>query len=142
MSDESEGSTETAHAIVAREHRRVGDYVVLVVGLAICTAGFWFETRRALGGNALSWAYVVEWPFLGAYGVYAWIRMGRNQRKAWQAATAPTVAPEHVGMLLAWQESQERERAARLQSALNQNVDGGDVEASRDRADTPPMSPS
>ncbi len=39
---------------------------------AICVSAFIVEISRALSGNILSWAYVVEWPILGAYAIYMW----------------------------------------------------------------------
>ena len=40
-----------------------------------CLALGWWQLRRALSGNALSWAYTVEWPFFAAYGIYMWWRI-------------------------------------------------------------------
>ena len=80
-------------------------HVTLAFGLALCVAAFWIEIGRALGGNALSWAYVFEWPLLGAFAVYMWwqvIRPGRPER----ATKEPTLAPEFDNMLAAWQEHQ------------------------------------
>lgn len=47
----------------------------LLLAEAICVPAFIIETLRALGGNTLSWAYVFEWPLLGAYAVYMWRRL-------------------------------------------------------------------
>ena len=41
----------------------------------ICLSAFILELSRALSGNVLSWAYVVEWPVLGAYAVYMWRKL-------------------------------------------------------------------
>jgi hypothetical protein len=46
----------------------------------ICIPAFIIEIFRALGGNELSWAYVFEWPALGAYAIYMWRRMIREER--------------------------------------------------------------
>jgi hypothetical protein len=46
----------------------------------ICIPAFLFEVKRAVGGNTLSWAYVVEWPLLGGYAVYMWRKMLREVR--------------------------------------------------------------
>jgi hypothetical protein len=32
----------------------------------------WWQVTRALGGNALSYLYSVEWPIFALVGVYAW----------------------------------------------------------------------
>ena len=44
-----------------------------------CLALGWWQLRRALSGNALSWAYTVEWPFFAAYGIYVWWRILHEQ---------------------------------------------------------------
>ena len=50
-------------------------HLTLALALALCIGAFWFEVRRALGGNELSWAYVFEWPFFAGYAVYMWWRL-------------------------------------------------------------------
>ena len=50
-------------------------HVGLVLCLAICLGIGTFELTRALGGNMLSWAYVVEWPVLAGFGVFMWWRL-------------------------------------------------------------------
>ena len=52
----------------------------LVIAEAICIPAFLFEASRALHGNTLSWAYVIEWPVLAAYAVYMWAKMLREER--------------------------------------------------------------
>jgi hypothetical protein len=52
----------------------------LVIAEAICIPAFIFETFRALHGNILSWAYVIEWPVLAGYAVYMWAKMLREER--------------------------------------------------------------
>jgi hypothetical protein len=44
-----------------------------------CLALGWWQLHRALSGNALSWAYTVEWPFFAGYGVYMWWRILHEQ---------------------------------------------------------------
>jgi hypothetical protein len=46
----------------------------------ICIPAFIFELKRALGGNTLSWAYVVEWPLLGGYAIYMWRKLLHEAR--------------------------------------------------------------
>ena len=46
----------------------------------ICIPAFIFELTRALGGNALSWAYVFEWPLLAGYAVYMWHKLRQDER--------------------------------------------------------------
>lgn len=35
----------------------------------------WWQLHRALGGNELSWAYTVEWPFFSLYAIFMWWRL-------------------------------------------------------------------
>lgn len=60
----------------------------LILAELICIPAFIFETSRALGGNTLSWAYVFEWPILGAYAVYVWRKLLREERG--ELKTKPT----------------------------------------------------
>lgn len=89
-------------------------HVTLGVGLAFCVVAFWFELDRALGGNSLSWAYVFEWPLLGAFAVYMWWKVvypgspGLTRRRRPAA-----IAPEFEGMLAAWQEHQRELQQSR-----------------------------
>ena len=73
--------------------------------LALCLAAFWFEVRRALGGNELSWAYVFEWPIFAVFAVYMWwATLHPNRRRRRTEAQPKVVAPEHVQMLKNWQD--------------------------------------
>ena len=87
-------------------------HATLAVGLLLCAAAFWFELRRALGGNSLSWAYVFEWPLLGTFAVYMWWKVmnpgsestsSRGRKKK----SSPAIAPEFDSMLAAWQVHQD-----------------------------------
>ncbi len=106
-------STTSAHDKVWRTH------LALAVGLALCAVAFWFELHRALGGNELSWAYVFEWPLLGAFAVYMWWRVLHPATR--ERRVKVPVAPEFDRMRSAWEESQRR---------LHQEQ--GDVAATRD----------
>ncbi len=50
--------------------RIVATLSMLVVLVALFTAAFIWQLSRALGGNTLSWAYVIEWPFLIGYACF------------------------------------------------------------------------
>ena len=50
----------------------------LALAELICISAFTIELLRALHGNTLSWAYVFEWPILGAYAVYMWRKLLDN----------------------------------------------------------------
>ena len=86
-------------------------HAALVLGLALCGAAFWFELGRAERGNALSWAYVFEWPLLAIFAVYMWwkLRHGEQGGRA-PRRSEPGLAPEYASMLKAWQDVQ-RERS-------------------------------
>jgi hypothetical protein len=75
----------------------------LAAAAVICISAFAFEVHRALGGNTLSWAYVVEWPVLLGYGVYMWQRLVREERTG--TAAPPRRDPEdptEAAELAAW----------------------------------------
>jgi hypothetical protein len=80
-------------------------HLTLALGLALCATAFSIEIGRAIGGNALSWAYVFEWPLLGAFVVYMWWRVIHPERPV-RASKEPTIAPEFDGMLAAWRDHQ------------------------------------
>lgn len=72
----------------------------LFVAEAICAYAFYLELSRALSGNTLSWAYVVEWPILGAYGVYMWRKLLKQSDSPEESVTPK--AEEHDSQLTAW----------------------------------------
>jgi hypothetical protein len=76
-------------------------YVGLALAIVICVSAFSFETWRAIDGNLLSWAYVVEWPLLLAYAVYMGRRMLREERGE-VVVKPPEVKPEDDEALAAW----------------------------------------
>jgi hypothetical protein len=83
-------------------------HATLAVGLLLCAVAFWFEVRRALGGNALSWAYVFEWPLLGGFAVYMWWNVLHPERLVKRMSKKKTsIAPEFEDMLAAWQEHRD-----------------------------------
>ncbi len=59
----------------------------------ICLSAFTLELSRALRGNTLSWAYVVEWPVLGTYAVYMWRKL-LNEERADDSTPTAHDAPE------------------------------------------------
>lgn len=83
-------------------------HLTLVGGLGLCIAGFYFEINRAVGGNALSWAYVFEWPLFAGFAIYMWWNLLHRGRVHRRPPAPMRVAPEHVGMLKAWQEHQRQ----------------------------------
>ncbi len=82
-------------------------HVTLAVGLVLCVAAFWFELGRALGGNALSWAYVFEWPLLAVFAVYMWWQLLHPGREKSRTSKNKTLDPSFQVMLERWEESKE-----------------------------------
>ena len=69
--------------------KTLGIYLGFIVGETICCLAFYVEVRRALGGNTLSWAYVVEWPLFAGYIVYMWRRLLREERASFEPSEGP-----------------------------------------------------
>ncbi len=82
-------------------------HVTVALGLAFCVAAFWFELKRALGGNALSWAYVFEWPLLAVFAVYMWWQFLHPHRDNRLNRKVKALDPSFNGMLERWEESRE-----------------------------------
>ena len=55
-------------------------HLALALAEAICASAFVIELTRAESGNTLSWAYVFEWPILGAYAIYVWRKLASRPR--------------------------------------------------------------
>lgn len=54
----------------------------------------YWQVRRAVSGNTLSWAYVFEWPLFAGYVVYMWWRLSQDDR---QGDGAPGAEPDAGG---------------------------------------------
>ena len=54
-------------------------HVALIILVPACALLCNWQVHRALSGNDLSWAYVFEWPFFAAYGIYMWWRLVHDQ---------------------------------------------------------------
>lgn len=63
--------------------------VALIVGFL---ALGWWQLGRASAGNALSWAYTVEWPVFAAFVAFMWVREVRLELRANDPAPAPEPA--------------------------------------------------
>jgi DNA-binding transcriptional regulator of glucitol operon len=66
-------------------------HAVLLVLVPACAVLCNWQVHRALSGNELSWAYVFEWPFFAAYGVYVWWKLVHDQPRT---TSAPTPKPQ------------------------------------------------
>lgn len=69
---------------------------VLAVALIVGFLGLgWWQLSRATGGNALSWAYTIEWPIFAAFVAFMWVREVRLELGRDAPATdAPVARPE------------------------------------------------
>lgn len=77
-------------------------HVLLFLAESLCISAFVVEISRALSGNTLSWAYVVEWPVLGAYAIYMWRKLLKEERSS--DTTPPPLAADDDPRLVAWNE--------------------------------------
>jgi hypothetical protein len=88
----------------------LGLHLAGLIAVPICLAAGGLELARALGGHQLSWAYAIEWPLIGGFVVYVWIRLVRERRSP-TAGQTPRPAidnTDHTGPaddagLRAWQ---------------------------------------
>jgi len=55
------------------------EFFLIVAGCAVAT---WWQARRALGGNGLSWFYTFEWPILAGIAIAAWWHLIHENRGA------------------------------------------------------------
>jgi hypothetical protein len=63
--------------------------VLAVVGML--WLGDW-QFHRALGGNALSWAYTFEWPVFAVFGVVFWAKTILDEAKPKADADSPALS--------------------------------------------------
>ena len=54
-----------------------------------CLAAGWWQATRALGGNALSWVYSVEWPAFAILAIVCWWRLVHEDPEAYRARKQP-----------------------------------------------------
>jgi hypothetical protein len=109
-----------------RPRSRMRDFwqldVPLVLALIMCTTFTVIEVMRAAEGVWRAWVYMVEWPLIGAFCVWMWVRFKREPgggfARKWreradriaqeaQQAQEAQVAPEEPDPeLAAWREYQ------------------------------------
>jgi len=82
------------------ERRRI--HAGLALAETICVSAFVVELLRAIGGNGLSWAYVFEWPLLGAYAVYMWKKLLASDAAERHPSLEPTLVEPDDPQLQAW----------------------------------------
>jgi DNA-binding transcriptional regulator of glucitol operon len=59
--------------------RWLGWHLAMVVSVAGMLALGWWQYRRAMAGNALSWAYTFEWPIFAIFAVVFWAKTIRDE---------------------------------------------------------------
>lgn len=68
--------------------------VAAVLVVAFCGLGYW-QFSRAADGNAISWAYAVEWPVFALFTAALWVREVRTALKE-ERGDAPEAPPPLV----------------------------------------------
>lgn len=53
-------------------------HVTLILSVSAFLALAYWQFRRALSGNTLSWLYSFEWPFFAGYACYLWYKLLHN----------------------------------------------------------------
>jgi hypothetical protein len=66
----------------------LGWHLAMVVSVAGMLALGWWQFRRAMEGNALSWAYTFEWPIFAVFAVVFWAKTIRDEFSPPQAGPA------------------------------------------------------
>ena len=69
--------------------------VALIVGFL---ALGWWQLGRASAGNALSWAYTVEWPVFAAFVAFMWVREVRLELRGDAPAPEPAEQPDQAAV--------------------------------------------
>ena len=65
----------TSVSVERKTKKPLSVHFAFIVAEVICISAFVLELSRAVSGNALSWAYVFEWPILGGYAAYMWRKL-------------------------------------------------------------------
>ena len=66
--------------------------VALALVVAFLALGWW-QITRAASGNALSYAYAVEWPLFAGFVVFVWVKEVRRARAASAASVDRAAGP-------------------------------------------------
>ncbi|NNN03243.1 MAG: hypothetical protein HKL87_04530 [Acidimicrobiaceae bacterium] len=94
---------------------RVRAVLLLILVEAVCGLAFYFELHRAESGNALSWAYVFEWPLLGIVAIYMMWKFTHPDTINQKKKPDKPLDPEFESMRQAWEESQSRLATSRVE---------------------------
>lgn len=60
-------------------------HIRMLLVVVVCTAFAWWQVTRALGGNGLSWFYVVEWPCFAGLAIAGWWHLLHEDPAAYAA---------------------------------------------------------
>ena len=92
--------------VPSRSRMRI--HVGLILAEAICIPAFVIEISRAIGGNALSWAYVFEWPIFGGYAIYMWRQLLLQDHEDPSPTSVSSDEPSSDAKLEEWNEYLQR----------------------------------
>ena len=76
-------------------------HAVAAVLVAGCLLLGWWQVGRAAGGNALSWAYAIEWPLFALFVVAVWVREIRTDGRPTPPPPPPARRPVVVPVMAA-----------------------------------------
>jgi hypothetical protein len=65
----------------------------MIVLVGACLGLGWWQIGRAIGGNALSFGYAIEWPVFALFVIFVWLHEVRAARRP--AGAAHEQAGEH-----------------------------------------------
>ncbi len=68
-------------------------HLALLVWFPGCLVAFWWQVHRALGGNALSYLYSIEWPAFAIAGVWVWWQLVHTE----PAGLGPAPLGQEIG---------------------------------------------
>ena len=72
--------------------RALALHIALLVWFPGCLVAFWWQVHRALGGNALSYLYSVEWPAFAVAGAWMWWQLVHTEPSAVGRAAQQRIA--------------------------------------------------
>jgi len=84
-------------------------HLTLAIALPLCLAAGAFELTRAMSGHEIGWIYAVEWPLIGAYGVYLWWRLLKETRAEARDLAVGDVPADDAGTAAAADQAAEND---------------------------------
>ncbi len=71
-------------------------HLLLGAWLVLCALAAWWQIGRAVGGNALSYLYAIEWPVFGVLGVIGWFALINLEKVSAQDEEARAAYEQHM----------------------------------------------